>query len=397
MRSGSFVPWTCAALGAGLALCTVAVVDLRLRTGSLESRPAGEPERVTALERRIDELTTQIANSETAIRDLSRASARARELQRGIAELEAGLREAACRIDEQRVLAARLEDLEFTAGPLVLEERLAGLASSIDARWREVEALAARADTVAGAARDGVETVARELEHDPDALWHDLLAPTVQVSGEETVGTGVILAADPIAGGDDATYVLTAWHVVRDLHIDPDAPTPPIPVTVYTPGGRTRDEVAHLVEHDADLDVALLRFEPGRRFDARARLAPRQRLGAVRVFDRIYAVGCPLGNDPIPTYGEIADTDHLVDGQGYWMVSAPTYIGNSGGGIFDAETHELLALFTKIYTHGTVRPMVVPHMGLATPIHVVYSWLDRIGFAALGPDGKSTRTAGAAR
>ncbi|MFQ5634674.1 MAG: FAD-dependent oxidoreductase, partial [Gammaproteobacteria bacterium] len=50
--------------------------------------------------------------------------------------------------------------------------------------------------------------------------------------------------------------------------------------------------------------------------------------------------------------GEVADERHEVDGEHYWMISAPTYIGNSGGGIFDAQTHELLAVFSKIYTHG---------------------------------------------
>ncbi len=78
-----------------------------------------------------------------------------------------------------------------------------------------------------------------------------------------------------------------------------------------------------------------------------------------------------------------------------YPLSAPTYIGNSGGGIFDAETHELLALFTKIYTHGTVRPMVVPHMGLATPLAAVYDWLDKVGYAALEPSNGAPVAAGA--
>jgi hypothetical protein len=108
-------------------------------------------------------------------------------------------------------------------------------------------------------------------------------------------------------------------------------------------------------------------------------------LARARIFDRIYAVGCPLGNDPIPTWGEIADTHHAVDGQRYWMISAPTYIGNSGGGIFDADTHELLGIFCKIYTHGSVRPTVVPHMGLVTSLAGVYDWLDQTAYAHLEP------------
>jgi S1-C subfamily serine protease len=127
-----------------------------------------------------------------------------------------------------------------------------------------------------------------------------------------------------------------------------------------------------------------------------ARLASRSALAEVRVFDPIYAVGCPLGNDPIPTLGEVAATQHVVDGQSYWMVSAPTYIGNSGGGIFDAQTHELIGIFSKIYTHGATRSTIVPHMGLATPMPVVYEWLDRAGCTALvEPRAGEVKTASA--
>jgi hypothetical protein len=90
-------------------------------------------------------------------------------------------------------------------------------------------------------------------------------------------------------------------------------------------------------------------------------------------------VGCPLGNDPIPTFGEIADTHHEVDGNHYWMINAPTYIGNSGGGIFSSSDHELLGIFSKIYTHGNLRPTVIPHMGLVTPLTAVYDWLEEVG------------------
>jgi len=398
MRMGSVFPWTCAAIGAGLAIGAIQVAGFGGRLTVLESRPVDDPARVAALEREVGDLSTSLGTSLAAISDLSRASLRTRELGVELADLEADLRDTACSLDEQRAWIARVQVLEDEAGPHVIEHRLAELASSVDARWREVGELAARAQQMADAARTDIADVERALEHDPDRMWHDLLGPTVQVSGDETVGTGVMLVGDTEPGSNETTtFVLTAWHVVRDLFAGSDAVSPEISVTVYAPGKRTTTEPAILVEHDADLDVALLRLRSTRRMDAGARLASRSKLGSVRVFERIYAVGCPLGNDPIPTYGEIADVNHVVDGQGYWMVSAPTYIGNSGGGIFDAETHELLALFTKIYTHGTVRPMVVPHMGLATPLAAVYDWLDKVGYAELEPSHAETRAAGAGK
>ena len=62
------------------------------------------------------------------------------------------------------------------------------------------------------------------------------------------------------------------------------------------------------------------------------------------------------------------------------MVSTPAYFGNSGGGVFLAETCELIGIFSKIYTHGTYQPQVITHMGLAVPINVIHDWLDEIGF-----------------
>jgi hypothetical protein len=398
MRMGSIFPWTCATLGVGLAIGAVELAVLGGRIAELEARPLEDPSRTAEMERQIDDLSASLATSLAAIGELSRGAARTRELGHGLAALEADLRATACRLDEQREWVARFQVLEAEAGPIAMEQRLAELTTSIDARWREVGDLATRAQRMADAAQKDIQDVEREIEHDPDRLWRDLLGPTVQVSGDETVGTGVMLAAGtPLGAGDRTTYVLTAWHVVRDLFTDPDAPAPDIPITIYPQGQNARNETGFLVEHDADLDVALLRLRTSERFDVGARLARREKLLSARVFERIYAVGCPLGNDPIPTFGEIADVNHTVDGQKYWMISAPTYIGNSGGGIFDAETHELLALFTKIYTHGTVRPMVVPHMGLATPLIAVYDWLDRVGYAALEPPRGEVASAGAGK
>lgn len=398
MRMGSIFPWMCATIGVGLTLGTIQVLGLGGRIAELESRPIGDPQRVVNLERQVDELTTALDTSQASIDRLSRAAVYTRELGRDIAELEGDLRATACRLDEQREWVARFQQLEVDAGPKAIDARMAEFKTSVDARWREIEGLATRAERIADAARIGVQNVEREIEHDPELLWHNLLGPTVQVSGDETVGTGVILAADTTnPSADTTTYVLTAWHVVRDLFLNPDDPAPEIPITIYSRAKVPRSETGYLIEHDADLDVALLRLRSTQRVETGARLARREKLASMRVFERVYAVGCPLGNDPIPTFGEIADVNHVVDGQHYWMVSAPTYIGNSGGGIFDAETHELLALFTKIYTHGSVRPMVVPHMGLATPLVSVYDWLDRVGYASLEPSRGETTTAAAGK
>ena len=63
-----------------------------------------------------------------------------------------------------------------------------------------------------------------------------------------------------------------------------------------------------------------------------------------------------------------------------WMINAPTYLGNSGGGVFLAGSRRLLGVFSKIYTHGTMRPDVIPHLGLCTPISSVVDWLEETDY-----------------
>jgi hypothetical protein len=145
--------------------------------------------------------------------------------------------------------------------------------------------------------------------------------------------------------------------------------------------------------------LALLELDTKEHMPFGAQLATRAQLSAMHTFDGVYAVGCPLGNDPIPTTGELASTHHEVDGSKYWMISAPTYIGNSGGGIYCAKSHALFGIFSKIYTHGSTRSTIVPHMGLATPLATVYDWLESSEYAYLEPQAVQvdTQTAAAVR
>ncbi|MEZ5973511.1 MAG: trypsin-like peptidase domain-containing protein [Planctomycetota bacterium] len=182
--------------------------------------------------------------------------------------------------------------------------------------------------------------------------------------------------------------MLTAWHVVRDIladKLDPEDKT--VPVTIYLESGSTLFRTAHLVAHNATIDAALLLLDDDKPVANGATLASRSYLASRHIFHSIYAVGCPLGNDPIPTRGEISDLDHFIDGSTYWMISAPTYIGNSGGGIYDGEKNHLMGLFSKIYTHGNLRPTIVPHMGLVSPLALVYQWLEDEGIAKVIDEG----------
>lgn len=263
------------------------------------------------------------------------------------------------------------------------------LQEALDEKWDLFGGGVERMHGLALDNRDQLARLDQKLDRDIDDMWNKLMGPTVQLTGESTVGSGVLLESRPLPDGGYKNYVLTAWHVVRDILADADALEGPVPVKMYSQDGRRTHFQAELLRFDPTIDIALLTLDTNDKIPFGAKLATREELDSIQVFSNIYAAGCPLGNDPIPTFGELADTRHVVDGDLYWMTSAPTYVGNSGGGIFDAESFKLIGIFSKIYTHGSLRPIVVPHMGLSTPLTVVYDWLEDVGHSELIPSDEA--------
>ena len=289
----------------------------------------------------------------------------------------------------QSTSLTELERERENFGPEVLEEQLEQRDERLMARWEDLASVASSAREAANETRAKVEQIDAVLSSPRDLrqMWRELVGPVVQLSGDTSVGSGVLLRSERLDGtGDYRTYLVTAWHVVRDIQGDLSKQDMPVPVRIYGEDGSLRDETAQLLCFDASLDSALLELRTTEPLANGAALPTREHLEDIRIFDQVYAVGCPLGNDPIPSHGEISTTKHVVDGETYWMINAPTYIGNSGGGIFDSETHELLGIFSKIYTHGTLRPTIVPHMGLVTPMESIYDWLETQGYGSLMPE-----------
>jgi hypothetical protein len=296
-------------------------------------------------------------------------------------------------IEAQTSSLTVLEKEREDFGPQTLERELNERDGRLLRSWEALSDLASTAKESADESRRQIEQLDAQLDDERDLrrMWRELVGPVVQLAGETSIGSGVLLQSIEQEEGGFRTYLVTAWHVVRDIQGDLSKTDMPVPVNIYAEDGSIRRETAQLLCFDPEIDAALLELHTPAALDNGAAMASHERLADVRIFDTVYAVGCPLGNDPIPTGGEIATTQHEVEGENYWMINAPTYIGNSGGGIFDSETHELLGHFSKIYTHGTLRPTIVPHMGLVTPMSQIYSWLEDQGYDLVNnqPKGSS--------
>lgn len=329
---------------------------------ALERRSDGAPKSdVEALESRLASLSAGLAEDRTSD-----------ELREEILRLRAELELAQAAMSAQSVAITDLETLAVKARRIDAME--AGVEGKYDGIVRALDATT----SLVHKTRDQLGKVESKLARDSQTQWRAMVGPTVQLSGETTVGSGVLLPSRPDAT-DPAkfqTLLLTSWHVVRDIRADARDADTPVPVILRDVNGGKRHFKAKLVDYDATLDSALLILSTTERISVGAHLPSRARLASSKVFDAIVAVGCPLGNDPIPTRGHLSDLHHQVDGERFLMISAPTYIGNSGGGLYSQSSHELLGIFSKIYTHGAVRPTVIPHMGLVTPLEAFYDWID---------------------
>lgn len=225
-----------------------------------------------------------------------------------------------------------------------------------------------------------------------DALRRDLILPAVQIRCGGDIGAGVLVYSRPGANGAYETYLLTAHHVVSDMigRVDSAELRDSVDVRILDPGSdKYRDYPARIVTYSEEHDLALLRLDSDQPFEHIARLAGHEKLKDIRCFEPIYTVGCPLGHDPMPSRGEITCRNKEVRGELLWIVSAPTIFGNSGGGVFLEEGHELVGICSMVCVYQNLIPVPVSHMGVVVPGETVLSWLDSQSYQFLYDDSVS--------
>lgn len=202
-------------------------------------------------------------------------------------------------------------------------------------------------------------------------IYQEVLMPVVKVRANGGIGSGVIIATTDYtdkhrpacqsgaAGRLTQVYILTAAHVVGDestvaVYIyDYEIPV----VTI---------ELARVVSTDTYKDLALLRYTSRQRYK-QVRLAPRDY--QPYLFTEVYAVGCSLGLNPRPLEGIITSI-----GINKWEISAPVLPGNSGGGVFLKDTHELIGITVWVRTYYG---QLVTTMAGVIPIHEIYEFLKK--------------------
>lgn len=225
-------------------------------------------------------------------------------------------------------------------------------------------------------------------QRDPQVLRRTMLEPAVQIAIGSHVGAGVIVHKEKSPDSElYKYYILSCWHTFRE-EIDQyehnlkesltdearaQVKEPLIEVKVYLNDDASAEN-AKIVYSKADKDLSLLVMNSALDIPV-ANFSLNYRESKLQVFSPVMAVGCPLGNDPMPTMGIVSDMAQVHEGFEYMMTTAATHIGNSGGPIYSLETGEIEAIVSKVYMSGRNAPAVVSHMGLAVPRVHIYDFL----------------------
>ena len=133
---------------------------------------------------------------------------------------------------------------------------------------------------------------------------------------------------------------------------------------------------------DGGQDWTLLRMrDTENKADWVSNMFPLDDIENVHIFDKCYAVGASLGHPPVASEGMITYMDDEIEHYKYWMSSAPTIFGNSGGAVYRWSGNRKRYEYIGIPSRISIQPMgfsadAITHMGYFIPIDRVYGLLE---------------------
>jgi len=136
---------------------------------------------------------------------------------------------------------------------------------------------------------------------------------------------------------------------------------------------------ATVIDEDVRYDLSLLSFRTDKKLPV-ARVADKDQLNQVRVFDEIFAIGCQLGRGPSPTTGIVSQIITGNNGEKEWAIygnTAQITPGSSGGGLFKKydDHYYLIGIPFRVAVAGNGQ--FVPHLAHAISIEVARDFIDQ--------------------
>ena len=204
--------------------------------------------------------------------------------------------------------------------------------------------------------------------------------PTLRLEGKDSLGAGTVVYCEQDKAGEKLEHVvlvLTARHVVRNILGDSSG-AEGISGFINPGKGKSQYLLLHEICRDTDYDVSLLIGRSQDWISTAKFVAPNQASG-IEELDAVGLYGCPLGLDPVLTFGHISSLDSPIAAGRYILTTADAYFGNSGGGAYCIDPSgegRLFGVLSKVNVarerDSRDRPVaggefgVVPHLSYAT-------------------------------
>lgn len=226
-------------------------------------------------------------------------------------------------------------------------------------------------------------------------MHEQMLYPSVRVRTGKAGGSGTVVFSGKNANGEYETYVTTNHHVVEDAievkrawnsrvgkEIKKEyCKTVQVELFRYNDLSRCIGTgiglEADIMMYDVEQDFALLKVrEKEMKIDFVANIFPIAKLPEIHIYDELFAVGAALGHPPISTDGRLTYMDDEIDNFKYWMSTAATIFGNSGGSVYrqnDDGDYEYIGIPSRISISGFAD--AITHMGYFIPIDRIYKLL----------------------
>lgn len=246
-------------------------------------------------------------------------------------------------------------------------------------------------------------------------LSREMLLPNVRVAAMKVGGSGTVIYSEKGENGEYSTYVLTNHHVV-DNNIEIKKKWSPLLKRDKKDESMTSVDVhffkyqyqsravgvtaidADIMAYDPDHDLAIVKLRDTEAVPAVAKLYPRGAESKLRLGTPVIAIGAALGEPPVLTTGRLSQFAREIDNKEYWLSTAPTIFGNSGGALYLEETEELIGVPARIaVTMLGFSPDVITHLSFAIPITRIYEFLDEQMFRFIYDSNFTEKEEAAAR
>jgi len=225
-----------------------------------------------------------------------------------------------------------------------------------------------------------------------------MLYPTVRVRTTKAGGSGTLIYSQQVPNEKEdvfESYVLTNEHVIddnikvekkwstllkREVKTDILAECS-VEMFDFEYGSWEAGHSAYRSEimcYDKDMDIGLLKIRSEKKFEHVAKMFPKgEHKKQLRLFQPVYAIGCGLGHPPLQTRGELAGFTDVIDNYPYWLSTAPTIFGNSGGSVYRGDTYEFIGIPSRIAVIAMgFSADAITHMSYFIPVPSIYNFLE---------------------